>query len=326
MFVRKSHCKTFLYFGVGVIFFLFLGASVLLQALSYMWPQKNRFRDMAGVFFGKEIFANVFSDTDRPASSRQDFSKGLGEEALKDVGVKKDVLGKNLDLSLVFKNENNIPVSLSKYFSLGQPVIFSIVYYQCPTLCNYHIQALLGMLKNLKWTVGKDFQVVFLSMDHREAPSLAFEKKQSVLKNYSRLDGKKGFHFLTGEEENIRKLSNQLGFKFKWLESEQIFSHPSITYILSSYRVSQMISGLSYSYRDLKLALLEASKGKIGNVIDQVLLFCYRFDPKKNLYTLSASNLMKLGGGMTVLFLFVLFFFFHRQEKEKWRGEEGKSV
>lgn len=250
------------------------------------------------------------------------FSASMEESknpALEGVGIKNSV-GKKIDFSLIFKNEKGEKVSLSDYFKEKKPVLFSIVYYECPTLCNYHIRALLGTLKTLRWTVGRELQVVFLSMDHNEPSSLAMEKKETLLKEYSRMDGRKGFHLLTGDKDNIQKLANQLGFQFKWLESEKIFSHPSLTYVLTPEgKISQSLSGLSASVQDLKLALLEASQGKVGNIIERILLFCYRFDSKKNAYTLYAANVMKLAGGLTLfsLLVFLLLSFFVTEKKRK---------
>ena len=236
---------------------------------------------------------------------------------LEDVSVK-DPLGKNIDLSLPFTDEKGKQVTLKKYFNSHQPVLFSIVYYECPHLCTYHIKALLGGVKSLKWAVGKDFKILFLSMNHNEKPALALGKKKSILKDYARLSGAKGWTLLTGDEKNIRKLAESLNFKFKWIEEDAMFSHPSLTYVMTPEgQVSQVLSGLDSSSKNIKLALLEASKGRIGTFLDQIILFCYRFDPKNNRYTLYAYNIMRLAGLVTVLSLMSFFIVSFVQNKKR---------
>ena len=221
--------------------------------------------------------------------------------AIEGVGIQ-EKLSEQIDLSLEFTNDQGLPVTLGQYFDNTRPVIFSMVYYNCPSLCNFHLNGLTKALKKLDLSVGNDIQLVALSMDHRETPSVSGPKKQSYLEEYGRNGADRGWHFLTGSEENIEKITKQIGFGFKWLPEQQEFAHASAAIVMTpGGQISRYLHGVEFVPNTLKLALLEASKGKIGSVVDQVLMFCFRFDPRKNKYTLYAYNIMRLGGTLTVI-------------------------
>ncbi len=226
-------------------------------------------------------------------------------DELVSVGVE-ERLGSSLDLSLQFKSEDGTEVPLAHYFHKGRPVLMAMVYYNCPSLCNYHLNGLTEILKTLKWSAGEKFDVVAVSMDHTETPELAKLKKHNYLSAYGRVQSQNGWHFLTGSQENVQKLANQLGFKFKWLEDKKQFSHAAVAYVLTPEgKISRYLHGIQPDTNTVKLSLLEASNGKIGSAIEQVLMFCFKFDPTKNKYTLYAWNLMQIGAVLTVLLLAV---------------------
>lgn len=219
------------------------------------------------------------------------------------VGVD-DKLGAQIDLSLTFRDDSGAEVPLGTYFHKGRPVIMAMVYYNCPSLCNFHLNGLTEILKVLKWTAGEKFEVVAISMDHTEGPELAHAKKQTYIKEYGRPESAGGWHFLTGSQENVKAVADQLGFKFKWLEDKKQFAHAATTYVVTpDGKISRFLHGIQPELNTLKLSLLEASNGKIGNAIEQVLMFCFKFDPTKNKYTLYAWNLMQIGAVLTVLLL-----------------------
>jgi protein SCO1/2 len=222
---------------------------------------------------------------------------------LQNVGVEEH-LGANLDLDLQFTEESGKLVPLRTFFHSGKPVLMAMVYYTCPSLCNYHLNGLTDAMKKLKWTSGQDFEVVAISMNHKETPDLAAKKKASYLEAYGRHIGDQGWHFLVGSQENVAKLASQLGFKFFWMEDKKQFAHASVAYVVTPEgKISRYLHGIQIEPNTLKLSLLEASNGKIGNVLEHALMFCFQFDPVKNKYTLYAWNIMRIGAFMTVVLL-----------------------
>lgn len=225
---------------------------------------------------------------------------------LQNVGVDEH-LGSELDLGLQFTDESGAPVALGKYFG-KKPVLMAMVYYTCPSLCNYHLNGLTETMKQLKWVAGKDFEVVAVSMNSKETPDVAEKKKHNYLEAYGRHEGDSGWHFLVGSEENVQKLAAQLGFKFRWLEDQQQFAHASVAYVVTPEgKISRYLHGIQVEPNTLRLSLLEASNGKIGGIVEHALMFCFQFDPVKNKYTLYAWNIMRLGALVMVLLLAIIF-------------------
>jgi protein SCO1/2 len=225
---------------------------------------------------------------------------------LKSVGVEEH-LGQQLDLDQTFTNELGQTVPLRQYFNAEKPVLMAMVYYTCPALCNFHLNGLTEAMKNLKWTSGKDFELVAVSMNSAETPDLAQKKKDNYLKVYGRHEGDSGWHFLVGNQANVKHLADQLGFHFNWMPDKKQFAHASVTYVLTPEgKISRYLHGIEIDPNTLKLSLLEASNGKIGSVIEQALMFCFQFDPQKSKYTLAAWNVMRIGGLVMVLLLAVI--------------------
>ncbi len=223
---------------------------------------------------------------------------------LKDVAVKEN-LGGSIDLDLVFIDESGQNIALKKYFK-SEPVLMSIVYYNCPSLCNFHINGLFEALSKLSSSWRSSYQFVLVSMDSTETPKLAEEKKANYMEKFNNLKTEK-IHFLTGSEDSVKKLAENFGFSFYWDEETEQFAHSPVAYVLSPKAViSRYLYGVEFEPQTLKLSLLEGGLGKVGNVIDRILLFCYRFNPKENKYTLYAVNIMKAGGVLIVLALMFL--------------------
>lgn len=236
---------------------------------------------------------------------------------LEGVGITPKI-GEYVDLSTEFTDESGESVTLGRYFNGSKPVIFSVVYYNCPSLCNFHLNGLTDTMKKLKWTVGDKFELVALTMNHREGYELAAQKKQSYIDEYGRPESENGWHFLTGTEENIKKVADQVGFGFKWLDEQQEYAHASAAIIMTpGGKISRYLNGIEFDKKDLRLALLEASNGKIGNVVDQIVMFCFQFDPTKNKYSLYAFNLMRLGAGLMVLVLAIILIPMWIRERKK---------
>ena len=208
-------------------------------------------------------------------------------------------IGSFIDLDLEFVNEEGENRLLRSYFK-DQPVLMTVIYYNCPSLCNFHLNGLFAGLDDLKW---KNYQFVIVSMDTSETASLAKEKKENYFNEFKKLQQDQ-IHFLTGSKQAIEKLTDSLGFVFRWDEETQQFAHSPVAYSLSPEgMISRYLYGVQFLPQTLKLALLEAGRGKTGSLIDRVLLFCYRFNPKKNKYTLYAVNLMKAGGALIMIAL-----------------------
>jgi protein SCO1/2 len=222
-------------------------------------------------------------------------------EQLKDVGIKEN-LGAVLDLNLPFVNEQGQSVVLAQYFGGKKPVIISPIYYSCPGLCNFHLNGLVDGLKGLDWTVGNQFDVIAVSFDATETPDLAKSKKDNYMKVYDRPGSESGWHFLTANSQTVKALTDSLGFKFKWSEEMKEWSHASAAIIISPEgKISRYLPGIVFEPKTLKLALNEGSQGKVGNLIDSLILYCFQYNPHKSEYTLVAFQIMKLAAFLTVL-------------------------
>lgn len=241
-------------------------------------------------------------------------------EEYKDVGSQQN-LGQQLDLSLSFLSDEGKSVRLGDYFK-DRPVLLTMVYYTCPNLCNYHLNGVTEALKQLQWTTGKEFQLVAVSMNEKETPKNAAVKKAKYLKAYAHPGADKGWHFLTGSKENIDRLAQELGFKFKWIEKTQQFAHVSVSYIVTPEgKISRYLYGINFEPQTVKLALLEASQGKIGSLVDQLILFCCSFDPTTNKYTVIAWRVMQVGGTLMLLVLGILLIpYWIREQRRKTSG------
>lgn len=223
------------------------------------------------------------------------------------------MLGKSISLDLTFQNEEGKTVALGQFFKEKQPVVLMLVYYECPNICSHLLKGALEGFQKLDWSIGKEFQVVIVSIDPKEESSLALSKKETLLKEYGRSEGSEGWNLLVGKEENIKELASEIGFRYRYDEETKQYAHPAALFVLTPEgKLARVLSNIQFSKRDLKLALLEASEGKIGTIIDRFLLFCYRYDSHKNKYTLFASNLMKGGAALTLFALGYLIFRMNR--------------
>lgn len=220
---------------------------------------------------------------------------------------------------LRFWDEEGRSVPLSHYFSKGKPVALVLAYYQCPSLCTMVLNGTTDALKKVDWLAGDKFEVVTVSINHRENHELAARKKAVYVKELARAGAEKGWHFLTGEEAQIKKLADQVGFGYRWDSRDNQYAHSAAMIVLTPEgKISRYLYGIEYKPKDLKLALLEASNGMIGTVIDRFLLFCYRYDPKTRGYSLVLTKVMQAGSaGSVVVFGSYLAVFWRRQRKQK---------
>ena len=204
-------------------------------------------------------------------------------------------------LDAPFIDENGRDVKLGDFFG-KRPVVLALVYYECPMLCTQVLNALAGSLEALPFTTGKQFDVVAVSFDPGETPAMARGKRADYMKRQGSTAGDgSGVHFLTGREPAITQLTEAVGFKYKYDPAIDQYAHPAlITVLTPDGRVSRYLFGIEYGPRDLRMALVEAANGRIGSVVDQVLLFCYHYDPTRGRYGLAITNVVRLAGILTV--------------------------
>jgi protein SCO1/2 len=249
-------------------------------------------------------------------AGRGDGVKNEKPAFMDDIGIDEH-LGDSISLDNEFINEKGETVKLSHYFN-GKPVFMMLIYYKCPTLCNTHLNTLLNTFKELEWKIGVDYEFVAISIDPAESSQVAKMKKTAYLKEYGVEGAGKGWHFLTGKQQAVDKITKEIGFKYAWNKEEQEWAHTAAAYILTSKgAISYYHYGLSILPKVLRLSLVEASAGKIGTVMDRVILFCLQYDPEKKTYAFYAYNLMRVGAILIVLILLIFFFRMWRKEKQR---------
>ncbi len=236
------------------------------------------------------------------AAQFMDPTQGVGvrPDLLKDVGIDQK-LNDSIPLDLTFRDEHGQPVELAQYFG-SKPVILTLVYYSCPMLCTQVLNGLTRSLKRIPMSIGQDFNVVTVSIDPTERPVLADAKQTLYTGMYGRPGAAQGWHFLTGEDAQIKRLAQAVGFRYAYDPDSHQYAHASGIMVLTPEgKLSRYFYGIQYPERDLRLGLVEASEGKIGSPVDQVLLFCYHYDPHTGKYGLLISRVIQLAGALTVL-------------------------
>jgi protein SCO1/2 len=244
----------------------------------------------------------------QPSYSLQDSNlKPVLPGSLAGVGIDQR-LDAQVPLSTVLRDEAGRDVPLSTFFHPGKPVLLAPVYYRCPMLCTQILSGMVSALKVVSLDPGKDFEVIAVSFDPKDTAELAAAKKENYLRRYRRADTANGFHFLTGDEANVRAVTDAIGFHYKYDPKSDQYAHASAIMILTPEgRVSKYFYGVEYSPRDIRLGLVEASRNKIGTPVDEVLLFCFHYDPATGKYGAVAMNLLRitaaaflLVGGMAI--------------------------
>jgi len=221
---------------------------------------------------------------------------------LRDVGIDQK-LNNQVPLDLVFRDETGKEVMLGQYFA-QKPVVLVLAYYDCPMLCTIVLNGVLHSLKDLKYNVGQEFEVVTVSFDPTEKPSLAAAKKAIYVGLYGRPNASAGWHFLTGDEPSIRQLTQAVGFRYNYdPRTKQFFHATGIMVLTPDGHLARYFYGIQYPTGNLRLALVEASQGKIGSPVDQVLLYCSQYDPATGKYSVIVSHVLKLASLATVLSL-----------------------
>jgi protein SCO1 len=236
--------------------------------------------------------------------------------ALLGVGVDQR-LDAQVPLDLPFRDETGKMVRLGDYFG-RRPVVLSLVYYNCPMLCTMVLNGLLNSLREIKFDIGDQFDVVTVSFDPRDKPEIAEAKRRVYTGLYARPGAAAGWHFLTGDEDSIQRLTQAVGFRYTYDSSTGQFNHATAIMVLTpDGRISRYFYGITYVPRDLRLGLVEASKRRIGSPVDTVLLFCSQYNPTTGKYGLVISRALQLAGLITVLALGTLVFILFRNERQR---------
>jgi len=221
---------------------------------------------------------------------------------LRGIGIEQR-LGQPVPADLPFTDENDRTVTLAQV-SHGRPIVLALVYYNCTMLCNQILNGVVRGLRPLALQPGKDFDIVAISIDPKEGPGLASGKRDHYVRTYSRSASTAGWHFLTGPDTSIRAVADAVGFHYRYDPQTQLFLHASgVMVITPGHRVARYFYGVEYEPKDLKLGLIEASGNRIGSRVDQILLFCYHYDPTQAKYSASVLNLMQAGAAGTLVAL-----------------------
>ncbi|MGO8748462.1 MAG: SCO family protein [Thermoguttaceae bacterium] len=224
-------------------------------------------------------------------------------DALKNVGVT-ERLEAQVPLDLVFADSDGGQRTLGTLFDGTRPVLLTMNYSNCPRLCSLQLNGLVQGMEQLEWNMGDQFRVITVSIDPNESPERAAATKHRYMDGYGRYGPADGWHFLTGREENIRKLADAIGFAYTYVEETRQYAHAAVTMVCTpGGRVSRYLYGIEYKPQTLRLALVEAGEGKVGSTTDRILLLCATYDAASGSYAAAANKLMAIGGGLTVLVL-----------------------
>lgn len=267
---------------------------------------------------------------------------------LKNIGIE-EKLGAQLDLNLKFHDEEGQIVSLRNVVDGRKPTLIFLVYYNCPGLCNFFLNGAVEVLKKVPMTPGKEFNILTVTMDPREDSALAKAKRQSYFEVYGRKIDPSGWRFWANETivetipkeyelvkvedpsklKSVRALADQIGFRYRYDKKDDQFAHAATMVVLTPEgKISRYLPGISFQPRDLRLALAEAGGGKIGTVVDRLLLFCFHYDPNSRSYALFVTNLMRAGAALTVLMIALgIMIMSYRQKKiERNKEKQNKSI
>ena len=269
--------------------------------------------------------AQVSSYADKETGPSNDKPPAL----LNGVGIAQN-LNRQIPLSLEFTDDHGQQVQLASYFG-KRPAILALVYYQCPMLCSEELNGLTGALQMVNFVPGKDFDVIVVSIDPSEGTDLGAAKKRSYLKRYGHPETAPGWHFLTGTQANIDVLTKVVGFGYVKIPGPDgrltQFAHASsIQIVTPEGKLAQYYMGVEYSPKDLRLGLVEASANRIGSPVDNILTYCYHYDPTTNKHSLIVARVVQLGGLVTVFTLggFMLVMF-RRDSQQANRAVDGKA-
>ncbi len=314
-------------FFLRMVFLLFCGLKNIfnLNAINMKFNPRIRMHFTSHVFvlmgflFGFLVTQNCLAGATLKESVTEPTPLSAQESAreLQGIGIT-EKLGAKIDPNLEVINEQGQLVKIGNYFDGKTPVIFSLVYYSCPKLCSLHLNSVTEALKGLDWTAGKEYRVVALSFDPKDTSDVARLKKENYLKFYGRSTPESGWSFLTAPQSTINNITEQVGFKFKWVPETEEWAHASAAIFLTPDGVvSRYLHGMAIDSQSFKMGINEAAQGKIGTIVDKMIWFCFKYDPHQSKYTLYAFRLVQIGS-LIVVILMALFLvpFWLRAKKE----------
>ena len=226
-------------------------------------------------------------------------------------------IDQKLPLDATFRDEDGKTVTLGSFYG-QRPVVLGFVYYECPMLCTQVLNAITTSVSTMSIDAGKDFDLVLVSFDPRETPAQAAAKKAEYVARYKRPGTESGWHFLTGDEAEIKRVTQAAGYRYTWDEQTQQFAHPTgIIVTTPDGRNARYLFGIEYGPRDLKFAIMEASEGRVGSVVDNLLLYCYHYDPMTGRYGIYVMRALRIAGAATVLLIGTFIVVMVRRERSQ---------
>lgn len=235
---------------------------------------------------------------------------------LREVGFEQK-LGETVPGDLVFTDSKGEEVRLGDYFG-EKPVVLALVYYECPMLCDMVLSGLISSLDILTYDAGNQYEVVVVSFDPGETPELAAVTKQKYVERYGREGSEEGFHFLVGDPGPIEAITDAVGFSYAYDEDKDEYAHAAgVTVLTPNRQISRYLFGIEYAPKDLRLALVESSENKVGSVVDQLLLYCYAYDPETGSYGAATMNILRFGGVLTVGAMLAFIFLSRRRDRRR---------
>lgn len=236
-------------------------------------------------------------------------------------------LGGAVPPDATFNDSGGKAVRLGDYFDGKRPTVLVFAYHTCPMLCSLVLDATVRSLNGVKWTVGDQFNVVSISIDPKDTPDLAAKKRAEIAGKYTRAHGDAtGWHFLTGDESQIKRVTAAVGFQYQYDPRQKQFAHPAAIYLLTPEgHVARYLYGVQYDPNDVRLGLLEASEGHSVSTTERILLYCYHFDPKGGHYSLVAMNVMRVGGGITLVLFGGMLVILWANERRKRRKRAARA-
>jgi protein SCO1 len=262
----------------------------------------------------------------------QRFRDQHGPQPVQDVpGLDEIAVDEKLDtklpLDVAFLDHTGKSVRLRDYFDGKRPVLLSFAYHTCPTLCSMVLDATTTGISGTKWTAGVEYQVVTVSIDPKDTPQSAAKKRSEVIARYGRPEAENGWHFLVGDEQAIETVTSAVGYRYFYNEQTKQYGHPAaIVFATPQGMVARYLYGLAFNPADVRLALLEASEGRSISTAEQIILYCYAYDPAANSYVVMAVRVMKLGGAVTVLMLGGFLVLLWRRERRRGRSGSVPAV
>jgi protein SCO1/2 len=227
-------------------------------------------------------------------------------------------LDEKVPLDVTFKDHTGQTVKLREFFDDDRPVLLTLNYYTCPTLCSMILESTAKTMKNVPWTAGKEYEIVTISIDPRDTPKRAKKKRKEMLRKYGKSD--EGWHFLVGQEKNIKKVADAAGFEYFYNAAQEQYAHPAVVMFLTpDARFARYLYGLQYKAADARLALFEAAKGNTLSAAEKVVLYCYAYDPDESSYVLLGWRVMQVGGSLSAVVLITLLVLLWRWEFKKKR-------